>query len=143
MADALAVALTSRELSIIRDVFSDHDVRLAIVFGSAANPDEEPMDVDLAVEFTDRKPGDDGYASEYLGLRAALEEALEREVDLVDVHTMPPAFAAVVFEDGVRVFGTEDRFHRLAMGLAGERPSIDESRDRIAAAVDRLREGSS
>ena len=142
MADDPAVALTPGELSTISDVLVDHDVRLAIVFGSAAHPDGEPTDIDLAIEFTHRKPTDDGYADEYLGLRAALEDALERAVDLVDVRSMPPPFAAVVFEDGVRVVGTEDRHRRLEMELAGERPSVAASRDRVAAAVDRLREGS-
>lgn len=143
MTDDSEVALSSEEVTALREVLTDHEVRFAMVFGSAGRPRGDPADIDLAVEFVEYRPTDDGYADTYLRLYSALEDELDREIDLVDVHSISPRFASVVFEDGVLILGTVDRRHDLAEQLAGESPSVGDARKRVAAAVDRLREGSS
>ena len=51
------------------------------LFGSAATGEvEEANDIDFIVRFADRSPG---YANRYLDFAEALEELLDREVDLV------------------------------------------------------------
>lgn len=136
------VAIDPAAVRALRDVLQDHGVRVALLFGSAARPEGAPADVDLAFEFADRVPEDPGYASAYLDLYADLEDELVEEVDLVDVHTLSPRFAAVVFDDGVRIFGSPDRLVELAAELGGELPSSRDARERVAAAAARLREGS-
>lgn len=133
------VALSSAELATCRELCTDHRVRFAVVFGSAGRPDGDLADIDLAVEFKARRPMDDGYTDAYLRLHSALEDALEWEIDLVDVHSMSPRFASVVFEDGVRILGTADRQRVLEAKFTGERPSVSDARERVAAAIDRLR----
>ncbi|WP_436344535.1 nucleotidyltransferase family protein [Natronorubrum sp. FCH18a] len=143
MTDDPEVALPSEEVTALREILTDHEVRFAVVFGSAGRPDGDPADVDLAVEFAECLPTDDGYTDTYLRLHSALENELGRDVDLVDVHSMSPRFASVVFDDGVRILGTVDRRHTLAEQLAGESQSVGDARKRVAAAVARLQEGSS
>ena len=143
MTDDLEVALSSAELASIREMLAEHGVRFAVVFGSAARPDGEPADIDLAVEFESLKPTDNGYADTYLALYSCLDDTLDRDVDLVDVYSISPQFASVVFDDGVRIRGTADRKRTLTEQLATESPSVGNARERVAAAIDRLREGAS
>lgn len=142
-ADDPVVALTDDELQRLRDLLATHGVELAIVFGSAAHPESDPADVDLAVEFAERRPTDEGYAAAYLDLYSALEDELDRPVDLVDVRSTSPTFASVVFDDGVLVLGSTDRLAALERRLAGDEPSVEDARKRVAAAAGRLGEGSS
>jgi hypothetical protein len=99
--------------------------------------------VDLAVEFEELRPDDDGYSDAYLRLLSDLEETLSVTVDIVDVHTMPPEFARVVFDQGILLRGTEQRRSELEQAIAGDELTVSEARERVAAAADRLREGSS
>lgn len=137
------VALPKAERRRLRELLVAHGVGLAVIFGSAATTDGPTGDLDIAVEFTEYRPTDDGYAEVYLALYSALEDGLEIEVDLVDVHSMPPEFASVVFEDGVLILGSSDRLATLERRLAGDKPSIEDARARVAAAAGRLSEGSS
>ena len=123
------VALSSAELATLREVCTEHEVRFAVEFDSAGRPngDEEPADLDLAVEFAALRPTDDGYADAYLSLPSTLKDELDREIDLVDVYSMSQRFASIVFDDGVRVIGTADRQHSLEAELAGERPSVSDA----------------
>ena len=121
---------------------ADHGVELAVVFGSSARRADAAGDLDLAVAFADHRPTDPGYASVFLDLRAALASALDPEIDLVDIRSMPPRFASVVFEDGVVVYGSEDRLRTLADRLAGDPPSVAEASARVSAAATRLTEES-
>lgn len=91
----------ARVESTLRDVIRRHPVRLAILFGSRSRgASSDDSDVDLAVEFDALRPEDDGYSDVYLGLLAELESVSPADVDLVDVHSMPPPFARSVFDTG-------------------------------------------
>ncbi|SFC75442.1 hypothetical protein SAMN05444422_1215 [Halobiforma haloterrestris] len=131
-------ALTGDDLERLRSVCASHDVAVAIVFGSAADPDAEPADLDLAIEFAEWRPTDDGYTTAYLQLHADLEATLDYDVDLVDIHTLPSAFAHVVFTRGTRVFGSSDRYRTLADRLTDEKPTVEDTRERVTAAAARL-----
>lgn len=140
-ADEPEMALPSETLRRLRGILEEHGVGLALLFGSAARPGGgDPADIDLAVEFADLEPTDDGYASAYLDLYTALEDRLDAEVDLVDVRSMSPRFASVVFDEGVLILGSPEHREKLADKLGGETPSAAEARDRVAAAVARLKE---
>jgi predicted nucleotidyltransferase len=136
-----AVGLADEALERLRDLLIDHEVGLAIIFGSAARTGDDRADVDVAVEFVERRPTDEGYATAYLDLYSALEDELDCPVDLVDVHSTSPSFARVVFDDGVLVLGSRDRLATLRRRLAGEEPSVENAQERVAAAASRLREG--
>jgi predicted nucleotidyltransferase len=133
------LSLTDQTVETLRSVLERHDVGFALVFGSAARPGAtDPADIDIAVEFDEACPGDDGYSDIYLRLCSTLDETVSREVDVVDVHTMSPTFAHVAFDQGVLLVGSDARRDELADKLAGETPSVHEARERVNAAVERL-----
>jgi len=140
MENTSEVALSPRQLTTLRDVLSKHDVSLAVLFGSTIRSDGDPNDVDIAVEFENLRPGDEGYLTTYLGLYTTLEEELDVTVDLVDIHSVDDRFAAVIFEDGVLVRGSCEHKEELAARVRDAYPSIESARERVAAAVTRLKE---
>mgnify|MGYP002761952257 CR=1 FL=1 len=83
MAELSRVALSAEQLATLQSLPAEHDVRLVVLFGSATRPEREQNDIDLAVEFDDWRPGDEGYTTAYLGLATALEEELDVTVDLM------------------------------------------------------------
>lgn len=128
----------------LRSVLDEHPVSFAMVFGSAARGSmDDRSDVDVAVEFDDHRPGDDGYSDVYLRLVSDLDGALPTDVDVVDVHSMPPQFARVAFDDGDVIVGSDSRRRELEREVAGDSPSRRDACARIAAAAERLREKSS
>lgn len=126
----------------LRHVLQNHGVGLAAVFGSTVHRTDEPDDLDLLIEFEDYRPGDDGYASAFLSLYSALEDALAVDVDLVDVHSMAPGFATVALSDAVLLLGDDDRLTMLARQYSDDLGSVTDARERIAAAATRLGERS-
>lgn len=137
------LALDEDVLDRVRGVLEDHPVSFAMVFGSAARDGvERANDLDLAVEFGEVRPTDDGYSEVYLGLLSDLHDALAHEVDVVDVHALTPQFARAVFDSGVVIIGTQGTKEVLEQDLATGTLSVDEARDRVSVAVARLKEGS-
>lgn len=63
-------------------------------FGSAvgASFDEETSDLDFVVRFTDQARRQSGYADRYLDFAQALEERLDRAVDLVTERAIQNPF---------------------------------------------------
>lgn len=141
MAEPSWVALSAEQLATFQSLLAEHDVRLAVLFGSATRPEREQNDLDVAVEFDDWRPGDEGYTTAYLGLATALEEELDVAVDLVDVHSADDRFAAVIFEDGILIQGSKERKEQLEEQVRDAYPSVEDARERVAAAVTRLEEG--
>lgn len=128
-------------LKALEEVLAKHPVSFAMVFGSVARGGSEPPnDIDLAVEFSSLRPGDPGYNERYFSLIDALETATDSDVDVVDVHTMPPTFARIAFDDGVRIIGSAQRHSELEKQIAGDRPTFEEARERVSNAARRLRE---
>ena len=119
------LALSTETRRRFRGVLDAHGVEVGIVFGSATRPDSDPSDIDLAVSFSDHRPSDDGYSSVYFDLLTDLEDELQEDVDLVDVHSMEPRFARIVFDHGVLTYGSPDGRDALADDLGGERPSVN------------------
>ena len=127
----------------VRAALSTHPVSLALVFGSAIDDPESANDLDVAVEFENFRPGDPGYAEAFVRLRSDLNDTLPVEVDLVDVHSMGPRFAGSVLEDAELLVGSEQRRSELEATLETESPSLEDARQRVATAAERLREESS
>lgn len=124
----------------LRDVLSRHPITFAVVFGSTARGTAtEDSDIDIAVEFEDFRPDDTGYSRIYLRLMTDLADTLAADVDIVDVHSMPPRFARAVFDSGDLLIGTEEKRRTLETELAGEPISLDEARERVSTAVDRMK----
>ena len=80
--------------AVRRIVAAEPDVRLSVLFGSAARNELRPgSDVDVAVL---------GVASVQLGaLEAAISRATGRSVDLVSLDTAPPLLRFEVARDGL------------------------------------------
>lgn len=95
-------------------------------------------DIDIAVEFVDVRPSDDGYSTAYLRLVSHLTDALDTTVDVVDVRSMPPRFAHAAFDAGTVVHGTEARRRQLEDELSGDPVTLDEARTRVSTAVERM-----
>lgn len=68
---------------LLSDLCEKHNVKRLFVFGSVVSGENKAgSDIDLAVEF---RPMDlASYAQNYFGLHAALEEKLNRPVDLIE-----------------------------------------------------------
>ncbi|GAB3685937.1 hypothetical protein GCM10028857_17210 [Salinarchaeum chitinilyticum] len=129
-------------LETCRRILRRHDVSTALLFGSAADPERaEWRDLDLVVEFANDRPGDDGYSATYLGLLTDLDDALDADVDVVDVHSASPSFLGVTFKNGRLLVGSEERRQELLDELGDEPPTIEDARRRVADAANRLRQG--
>lgn len=98
-------------MSALQQTLAEFPLSFAIVFGSQVTGDQltSSSDVDIAVEFEAYRLGDEGYNDIYLDLLCTLENAVAVDVDLIDVWTMSLQFAHVVFTDGERLIGTNDR----------------------------------
>lgn len=129
---------TKSTIERLASVCSRHPVTFAMLFGSAARGEEsERSDLDLAVEFEERVR-EDGYGEAYLRLRSDLAAELGRDVDVIRIDAMSPAFAHVAFDEGIVVVGDGKRKDELAREIAGPLPSVSKSRERIADAASRL-----
>ena len=74
----------------IAELCEEFGVERLELFGSAATGEvEEANDIDFIVRFADRSPG---YATRYLDFAKALEELLDREVDLVTERSIQNPF---------------------------------------------------
>ena len=127
-------------LADLRDALrTEHNVRFAALFGSAARGEDGPgSDVDLVVEMRE------GGLDRLIGLGLKLEEALVRPVDLValeEAEGKPELLAEVVTEGRVVV----DREHRWP-ALRARQPALRRSASRAEreqgkaalAGIDRL-----
>ena len=128
------------DLDALQAVLREHQVRLAILFGShATETTHATSDIDLAVEFDDNRPSDPSYNDVFLGLSADLSDALETDdVDLVDLHTVEPPLAAAIFENGILLVGEAEHAAELRRRLTASGDDQQSPRDRLDAALDRI-----
>jgi predicted nucleotidyltransferase len=139
--DPTGISLDPMTVERMCEVLERHSVAFAMVFGSRGRETADAdSDIDIAVEFADVRPADDGYSTTYLRLVTDLTDALDMTVDVVDVHSMPPRFAHAAFDTGTVVHGTETRRRRLVDELAGDPITLDEARSRVSAAVERMKQ---
>ena len=83
----------------IRTIVADHHARAPRVFGSVARGDDQPgSDVDFLVEFTE-----DASLLDEIGLRLALTDLLQVEVDVVAADALHGAMRERVLREAVPV----------------------------------------
>ncbi len=113
-----------RTLSIVRDcLLESGGVAAAYVFGSVARGDEHAgSDVDVAVLFTAGRPR--SLTELPVGLQAALERGLGREVDLVVLNGAPPDLLHRILRDGVLVLEV-DRSARIEFEVQARNAYFD------------------
>ena len=130
------------DLDALQAMLREHPIRLAILFGShATETTHATSDIDLAVEFDEHRPSDPNYNDVFLGLSADLSDALETDdVDLVDLHTVSPALAAAIFEQGVLLVGEAEHAAELRHQLTARESDQPSPRDRLDAALARIDE---
>jgi predicted nucleotidyltransferase len=128
------------DLDALQALLREHPIQLAILFGShATETTHATSDIDLAVEFDEHRPSDPDYNDVFLGLSADLSDALETDgVDLVDLHTVSPALAAAIFENGVLLVGEADHAAELRRQLMARESDQQSPRDRLDAALARI-----
>lgn len=122
----------------VTSTVEEFPVSLAILFGSHATETTHPTsDIDIAVELEGLRPGDGRYNDTFLGLSAAIAEAFGTDdVDVVDVHSLPPAMARSVLTDGHLLVGDPGRIETLRRQL----PPAEEARSSVSDRFDeRLR----
>lgn len=128
------------DLDALQAVLREHPIRLAILFGShATETTHATSDIDLAVEFDEHRPSDPSYNDVFLGVSVDLSDALETDdVDLVDLHSVSPALAAAIFEQGVLLVGEAKHAAELRRNLTPSESDQQSPRDRLDAALDRI-----
>ena len=130
--------MNSERIDCVGEVLEVKPVSFAMIFGSIArNNAAERSDIDIAVEFETIRPGEDGYSDVFLETYKAVDEAVSVEVDLIDVHSMPPAFASFALEAGSILLGSEERRIELTEELA-QKPSPEDAKRRVTDAMQRL-----
>lgn len=99
---ALAIRPSARveqHRSLIRALVSEHHAASPRVFGSVARGDDEPgSDVDLLVDFTD-----EASLLDEVGLRLALSDLLQVDVDVVGADTLKGHVRERVLREAVDV----------------------------------------
>ena len=130
----------SLDLDALLGVFREHPVQLAILFGShATGTTHSASDIDLAVEFDAQRPSDPSYNGTFLGLSADLSDTLETDdVDLVDLHAVSPALAEAILENGVLLFGDQERAAELRQQITTSNNETQSPRERLDAALARI-----
>jgi predicted nucleotidyltransferase len=98
--------------SQVREVLaSQSTIAFAVLFGSAATGQlRANSDIDLAVRFA---PGAKPLGWDFGGLVAALELAMKRPVELVDLERATSSVLRLEIAKGVRVKGDQDEFVEL------------------------------
>ena len=125
----------------LRSVLHEHPVGFAILFGSRATGDaHRTSDIDIAVEFESIDRESSAYNEVFFGLSADLGDVLGTDdVDLVDVHTLSPAIAEVILEQGVLLVGEQRHAEDLLQRIAA--PSDERSpRKRFDAVLGKIDE---
>lgn len=82
------IPLIQERLGVIRELCARHRVRRLFLFGSAATGGFDPAtsDLDFLVVFEPQERS--GWDDVFFKMRADLESALGRPVDLVEAHTL-------------------------------------------------------
>jgi uncharacterized protein len=118
---------------------TEQNVRLALLFGSAARGDDsEGSDVDLVVEMRDSS------LVRVVDLELKLEELLERRVDAITLEDAGsnPVLLAAVLREGRPIVDREERWSELASEAAKverrARGHLREGSRRALAGIDRL-----
>lgn len=122
-------------------MFERKPVTLALLFGShATGRTHDHSDIDIAVEFKDRQPGDEAYNEVFFDLYGAVTEVLGHEdVDLVDIHSMSDSLARTAFETGILLYGEPKRVETLEEEL-DTTPDGRSARERLDSAIERMDE---
>jgi len=124
----------------LQNLFREQQVRLAICFGSVAGGKEHVRsDIDLAVEFEELRPGDDGYNDRFFELYRTVSETLGTDdVDLLDVHSLSDSLARTVLSDGVLVHGDLDRVETVRKRFTDHEETAPD--ERLDSAIERIDE---
>lgn len=131
---------SSLPIESIVTVLQEHPVQLAILFGShATGTTHGGSDIDIAVEFDSHHPPDEGYNDVFLGLSADLSETLHTDhVDIVDIHTLEPAVAESVFNQGIMLVGDQNHATEIRQQVTAGNSEEQSPRERLDMALDKI-----
>lgn len=123
-------------------LFERKQMSLAICFGPyARDQTHSGSDIDLAVEFTDKRPGDDSYNDVLFEVYEAVSEVLGTdEVDLLDIHSLPGSLTRTVLSDGILVYGDMNRVETLREHHSKKDRQQQSPQERLDNAIERINE---
>ncbi|WP_458206707.1 type VII toxin-antitoxin system MntA family adenylyltransferase antitoxin [Haladaptatus sp. NG-SE-30] len=132
----------SLPIETLQSVLGEHSVQLAILFGShASGAPHTGSDIDIAVELETTQRDDPAYNETFFSVSADLSEALGTDdVDLVDIHTLSPDIATVVFDQGVLLVGDQSHANELRRQLTNSSSETQSPRDRFDIALAKIDE---
>ncbi len=85
----------------ILPILQKHHVIKAGIFGSFAKAEAtEESDVDILVEL-----GKEISLLDFVGIKLELEDALQRDVDLVEYQSIKPALREQILSEEIRIYG--------------------------------------
>lgn len=85
----------------ILPILQKHHITKAGIFGSFAKAEaNEASDVDILVEL-----GTEMSLLDFVGIKLELEDALHREVDLVEYQAIKPALREQILNEEIRIYG--------------------------------------
>ncbi|MDX1941304.1 MAG: nucleotidyltransferase family protein [Saprospiraceae bacterium] len=85
----------------ILSILQKHHITKAGIFGSFAKAETtEASDVDILVEL-----GTKMTLLDFVGIKLELEDALQREVDLVEYQSIKPALREQILKEEIRIYG--------------------------------------
>ncbi|WP_224337922.1 type VII toxin-antitoxin system MntA family adenylyltransferase antitoxin [Haloprofundus halobius] len=127
-------------IETIRGILREHLVQCALCFGSHETATTHPTsDIDIAVELKTTQREDQAYNEAFFSLSADLSEALETDdVDLVDIHTLPPGVAASVFEEGILLVGDPEHAEELRRRVTDRSSDSRSPRERFDDALTKI-----
>lgn len=128
------------DVEALQTLLRDHLVQLAILFGShATGTAHSASDIDIAVEFDATRPSDSKYNDVFFGLSADLSDTLNTDdVDLVDLHTVSPAVAKSIFDNGILLVGEQTYAATLRQQITAADVEIQSPRERLDAALTQI-----
>ena len=86
-------------------VLKKYPIQKAGLFGSVVRDEEKKnSDIDILVEIV---PGVKLSLFDYIGIQSALEDALERKVDMVQYKSVKPALKQYILPNEIRIYDLE------------------------------------
>lgn len=130
----------SLDVEALQALLQEHPVQLAILFGShATGTTHSTSDIDIAVEFDAQDSSDSNYNEMFFGLSADLSDTLSTDdVDLVDLHTVSPAVAKSIFDNGILLVGEQKHATDLQEKITAADAETQSPRERLDAALARI-----
>lgn len=119
-------------------VLEKHKVKVAVVYGSVYRGEHNSdSDIDIAVYLEGDKK-DPEYTERYISLIDSLNNASDREVDVVDIRTCRESFANRIVRNSKVIYDPNDESSTLLSSYKKEYPTDSELKEEREKLRDRI-----